>query len=341
MKRLLTVFFLVGIFHSSGLTQSAPLSFIVTPDPATQSYQVELSIKGLVRDTLELKLPSWTPGYYQIMQYANQIDDFHSATSDGQTLLWKKVGSNSWRIASGGSADVTIKYQVKATRSFVASSYVDSLRAFITPGGVFMHVAKMLNHPAQITLNLYKDWNMVATGLKPGEALNSFIAPDFDILYDSPILMGDLEQLPTFDVRGIPHRFIGYALGDFDRQQFINDLKKITEAATDIIDDIPFQEYTFIAIGPGQGGLEHLNSTAFSFSGSGLKTPDGRRRMYSFLAHEYFHHYNVKRIRPIELGPFDYDRENRTNMLWVSEGFTVYYDMMIVRRAGHNRGTTQ
>jgi len=115
---------------------------------------------------------------------------------------------------------------------------------------------------------------------------------------------------------------------------FMNDLKKIVETATTLIGDIPYKHYTFIGIGPGAGGIEHLNSASVSFDGTNQTSRQNRLKTYFFLAHEYFHNYNVKRIRPIELGPFDYDNGNRTKMLWVSEGLSVYYEQMIVKRAG-------
>src|SRR6201999_1604588 len=145
---------------------------------------------------------------------------------------------------------------------------------------------------------------------------------------------GELEVLPSFMVRGVPHYFVSYRPGEFDKVQFMQDLKKIVEQGVAVIGEIPYHHYTFLAIGPGRGGIEHLNSTTIGFSGDGLQTPEGRQQMLTFIAHEYFHHYNVKRIRPIALGPFDYQRENRTDQLWVSEGLTVYYEYMLVRRAG-------
>ena len=114
----------------------------------------------------------------------------------------------------------------------------------------------------------------------------------------------------------------------------MNNLKKVVEAAVAIIGDIPYREYTFIGIGPGRGGIEHLNNTTVSFDGRGLDTDEGLNRTLVFLAHEFFHNYNVKRIRPLELGPFDYDKPNRTNLLWVSEGLSVYYEYLVVKRAG-------
>jgi predicted metalloprotease with PDZ domain len=148
------------------------------------------------------------------------------------------------------------------------------------------------------------------------------------------MLLGNLEKLPSFEVNNKQHHFIGYQIGKFDQQAFMDDLKKIILTATDIFKDIPYNEYTFLAIGPGRGGIEHSNSAAVSFSGNELNTPAGKNRMMTFLTHEYFHHYNIKRIRPLELGPFDYDKENRTNLLWVSEGLSVYYQYVVAKRAG-------
>ncbi|WP_315822435.1 hypothetical protein [Paraflavitalea speifideaquila] len=115
----------------------------------------------------------------------------------------------------------------------------------------------------------------------------------------------------------------------------MNDLQKIITTATNLMGDIPYKHYTFLSISPrGMGGIEQLNSTAISFSGESQKDTASRIRALNFLAHEYFHHYNVKRIRPIELGPFDYDNGSRTNQLWVSEGLSVYYEYLVVKRAG-------
>ena len=207
-------------------------------------------------------------------------------------------------------------------------------RGYILPAGIFFFPTDNIHHPVTVAVKPYKDWRNVATGLDSVAGMPfTFFAGDFDILYDSPILVGNLEELPPFFIKSIPHRFIAYKPGEFDKVQFMKDLKKIVETATNLIGDIPYRHYTFIGIGPGAGGIEHLNSTTVSFN---LKNPNAQSwlRTYFFLAHEYFHHYNVKRIRPIELGPFDYENGSRTKMLWVSEGLSVYYEYLIVKRAG-------
>jgi predicted metalloprotease with PDZ domain len=323
-------FFLFALTASG---QRAPISFHISPERQSQSFHVVMEVRDSKQDTVLLKIPSWTPGYYQLLHFGKNISGVRAHSSNGSPLPVLPDSANRWKVIGSERKSFTVEYHVTATRAFVATPYLDSTRGYISPPGVFMYVNGSIDIPATISIDLPKGWK-AATGLEPGKKSNEFTAPDFDILYDSPILMGPLEELPSFTVQGVPHYFVGYNLGEFDRQEFVNDLKQIVETSVKIIGDIPYRHYTFLAIGPGPGGIEHLNSTTFGFSGSSLNTPAGKRRMYSFLAHEYFHHYNVKRIRPIELGPFDYDRENRTNMLWVSEGITVYYDLLITRRAG-------
>ncbi|GHN01779.1 peptidase M61 [Cytophagales bacterium WSM2-2] len=310
------------------------VSFQVDFDGPNHKFLVSMSIQGIKRDSLLLKMPAWTPGYYQLLHFADNVSGLKITNTQGKEISFIKSGRNGWKFASGKEDQFTISYEVKATRSFVATPYVDVYRAYIEPTGVFMFVNGMMNQPSTVSINLPNEWT-AATGLEPVKnSKNQFSASDFDVLYDSPILCGILEEIPSFEVKGIKHRFTGYKLGDFDKTAFSGDMKKIVEEGAAVIGDIPYMHYTFLAIGPGPGGIEHLNSTTFGFSGNSLKTDEGKKRMYTFLAHEYFHHYNVKRIRPIELGPFDYDKENRTNMLWVSEGITVYYDELIARRAG-------
>lgn len=304
--------------------------------PASQTYHVTFRCTSRLGQPVVLKMPAWTPGYYQLMAYAANVSNVQATDDHDKPLAWHKTGLNTWTIQPATASTLVFSYDVKATRNFVASPYLDRHKAYIVPAGLLMYVEGQLNHPVTVTLHPDPSWpDLVATGLDsiPGSK-HTFISPDFDVLYDSPILMGELEQLPSFTLNGIPHYFVGYNMGTFDRERFMADLKKIVESSVAIIGDIPYQHYTFLAIGPGGGGIEHLNSTAVSFSGNGLSTRAGQLKMYNFLAHEYFHHYNVKRIRPIALGPFDYEHENRTNMLWVSEGLTVYYEYLILRRAG-------
>jgi predicted metalloprotease with PDZ domain len=334
----LIFFVLLSGCTTAVLSQKVPTQLHYTvsvPQPATHTYQVELHCNNYKQDTIRLKMPRWMPGYYQLMDYAKSVENMVAKDGKGNNIPVKQVNDNSWVIAGIKNRSFFINYTIQTKRQFVANSYVDSAHAYIIPANTYLYIEGELNTPVSISLVYNNDWKKIATGLEPVlNKSNEFTAPDFDILYDCPILLGNLEELPSFKVKGIEHRFIGYSMGNFDRGLFMNNLKRTVEAASNIIGDIPYKQYTFIGIGPGRGGIEHLNNTTVSFDGNGLDKPGAMNRIMNFLAHEYFHHYNVKRIRPFELGPFDYDKGNRTNLLWVSEGLSVYYEYLAVKRAG-------
>lgn len=319
----------------TGLAQKFQFT-VSMPQPATHYFHVELQCSEVKGDATEFRMPVWTPGYYQRLDFAKNVEGFTVKNAKGDTIAWEKSGHNGWQVRHGKQAAFTVIYQVKTTRLFVANPYVDEERAFIRPTGVFVYPAGKIDQPATVVVKPSNGWRNVATGLDSVKGKPfTYTAPNFDVLFDSPLLVGNLEELPSFTIKGIPHRFIGYKMGEFDKQAFMDDLRKLVTVGTDIIGDIPYKHYTFMSISPhGMGGIEQLNSTSVSFSGQAMDKPESRRRVLNFLAHEYFHHYNVKRIRPVELGPFDYDNGNHTNLLWVSEGLTVYYEYFLVKRAG-------
>lgn len=329
--------FLVAFFLGCvNLLAQPSQSFVLSmPEPASQLYHVEMLCSGFKEKELILSLPNWTPGYYQMLNYAKFIDNVKVVDEKGNPLPWKKQSSNTWSVSKAKSKLVKVTYTAKATIPFVAQSILDAEHGYIMPAGIFMHVKDYLSSAVTLKINNYPQWSTIATGLVAvlGKK-DTYAAPDFDTFYDSPILLGNLEELPTFYVDNKPHRFIGYKVGTFDKQAFINDLQKIVQAGVDVIGEVPYPHYTFLAIGPVPGGIEHLNSTGFGFSSNDFDKRDRLLRMYTFLSHEYFHHYNAKRIRPIELGPFDYDNGSKTTMLWIAEGFTNYYDELLVKRAG-------
>lgn len=327
----LFLFLLTGVCAQNDAgTIHYKLSF---PEAGKNRVHVFMQLPKSDKDRMVVKLPKWTTGYYQLMNYDKNVTNF-SASVNGKTANWVQKASNAWELISTRNKSVTIEYDVLCNRKFVANSYADSLHAFLLFSSLLLYVDKDLKRPATVGISLPSGWKDIATGLSPTTDKFTYRAVDFDQLYDCPMLLGNLEKLAPFTINGKSHHFIGYQVGSFDQQSFMDDLKKIILTATAIFKDIPYNEYTFLAIGPGRGGIEHSNSAAVSFSGNELNTPAGKNRMMTFLTHEYFHHYNIKRIRPLELGPFDYDKENRTNLLWVSEGLSVYYQYVVAKRAG-------
>jgi len=333
--RFALVLLLLTSIHVSAQQETPIFSYTVSfPETNTKSYHVELNTSGWNQNSIQFKMPRWMPGYYQIMDYGKNVNNILAADTNGKEIPISKIDDSTWEVNGVKNKSFKITYDIKTKLKFVATSYVDENHGYLIGWNSFLYVDGFLNLPVHVKILKDTNWNKIATGLELVDGTtNEFIASDFDILYDSPILTGNLEELQSFKINGVEHHFIGYKMGDFDKKEFINNLKSIVQSAVNIIGDIPYKKYTFIAIGPGNGGIEHLNNTTVSFDGNRLKTKAGMNKMMNFLAHEYFHHYNVKRIRPIEIGPFDYEKGSKTNLLWISEGLSVYYEYVIVKRA--------
>lgn len=315
---------------------AANLAFTVTmPQPANHFFHVTLRSDGLKGELHDFKMPQWSPGYYGIGNYARNVLNFRAEDAAGRALAWEKVSRNTWRVVAPAAAPIVLHYDVFGNTAFPANSYLAEDRVFLSPAGLFVHPAGELDSPLTVNLQAASRWKHISTGLDPVKGRPGiFEAPNFDVLYDCPILIGDHELL-RFEVKGTPHFVaIENVAAEVDRPRMVADLKTMVTAATGLMGDIPYRHYTFLMMGRGAGGIEHSNSSANQFDGNSLGAPAGYLRWLSFICHEYFHSFNVKRIRPLALGPFDYDQENLTRMLWVSEGLSVYYQDLILVRAG-------
>jgi len=309
---------------------------VSVPKPASHTMHVAMRCAGISGEFQDFKMPVWMPGYYRVLDYARNVSNFHAADGNGRELRWERIGKNAWRVVTGGATLVRLDYDVSGTVRFAAQTYIADDRLYLAPPATFLHIAGKLNRPVTVNVEAPATWKTLATGLDrdPSGSTHIFHASDFDVLYDAPILMGN-QEMQHFEVKGVRHDVaIENVPESVDRAQMMRDLQRMVEAATGLMGDVPYSHYTFLMMGQGNGGIEHLNSSSNAFNGNSLTTPEGYRRWLSYIAHEYFHNFNVKRIRPIALGPFDYDRENLTSMLWVSEGLSVYYQDLVCLRAG-------
>jgi len=329
------VFALVLLAVSAALAQGRMAFTVSMPQPANHTFHVTVRSDGLKGELHDFKMPRWSPGYYGIGDYARYVSNFHAADAAGRALAWEKVTRNTWRVVASGALAIVLDYDVYGAIAFAANSYLGEDRAYISPSGMFVNLDGQLQHAATIEIRLPANWKQISTGLEPVKGKpNTFESPDFDTLYDCPILIGNQEYY-SFEVKGIPHYVaVENVAPDVDRKKMVADLKTMVTAATQLMGDVPYKHYTFLMMGRGGGGIEHSNSSSNQFDGTTLSTPAGYLRWLSFICHEYFHNFNVKRIRPLALGPFDYDLENLTNMLWVSEGLSVYYQDLVLVRAG-------
>jgi predicted metalloprotease with PDZ domain len=304
------------------------------PKPWTHLLEVEMSVKWeQMPEKADLKMPVWTPGSYLVREYSRHVQNFSAQDGSGSELPWTKTSKNTWTVESKGSKQIAAKYQVYSNELTVRTNELNDEHAFWNNTATLLFVKGHLSIPATIKVIPYSNWK-VATGLPPvaGQE-NTFRAENFDVLYDAPFEVSDFKEF-KFDVLGKPHRFIISGDGNYDLNKLAADTKKICEASFAIFGEFDFDDYTFIVNLRGGGGLEHLNSTALQINRFGFK-PDTRYKGFlGLIAHEYFHAWNVKRIRPDVLGPFDYENENYTRLLWVAEGGTEYYSNLLLVRAG-------
>ena len=302
--------------------------------PSTHLLEVEMRLKWPEgRKVVELKMPVWTPGSYLIREYARHVQDFKAVNPKGDPLPWQKISKNSWRISGEDQNEFVVTYRVYANELTVRTNELNDSHAFWNNAALLMYPANHLNAPSQVTVRPFEKWK-VATGLPEvaGKA-NTFKAENFDVLYDSPFEVSNFVET-TFSVRGVPHRVVITGEGNYDLKQIAIDAGKIAEEGAKMFGSLPMENYLFIVNLRGGGGLEHSNSTALQFNRFGFKPRSQYTRFLSLVAHEYFHLWNVKRIRPDALGPFDYENENYTKLLWVAEGVTAYYEGLLLERAG-------
>jgi predicted metalloprotease with PDZ domain len=332
------------------------ISFTVAmPRPHTHLLEVDVAIKRTTNGPQEerLVMPVWTPGSYMVREFARHVQDFAATDAAGQALKWEKTNKDTWRIVTNGAREWHARYSVYANELSVRTSELNSSHAFWNNANILMYLEGFLKSPSTVRVLAPDVWK-VATGLPAvlGQK-NTFRAENFDVLYDSPFEVSNFKTL-IFNVKGVAHRIVIDGEGNYDPERMRRDVQKIVETQVELMGgEIPYRDYTFILHlrDDAGGGLEHLNSTALGYPRFGFHVERGDRatsaspnaaaalpREYrgflSLVSHEFFHLWNVKRIRPDALGPFDYTQENYTKNLWVAEGITDYYADLVLRRAG-------
>ena len=318
---------------SSDAAGAVKISYTVKfPEAQAHYADVEMRIQNLAQNTLDIKMPVWTPGSYLIREYSKNVESF-TATSNGNPLPVSKTRKNCWHIGTIGINSIIVKYRVYCFEISVRTSFVDAAHGFLSTAGIFMYPDKMLDHSSTIHIIPYNDWTNVSTSLEKvnGDTFTRY-SPNYDILFDSPIEVGN-QDVFGFDAAGVKYEIAMCGGGNYDKERLKKDFAKIVEQETAIYGENPNKYYVFIIhnFAKGGGGLEHLSSTVLGASRDNYSSEAGYFSFLSLVAHEHFHLWNVKRLRPIALGPFDYENENYTTDLWIAEGFTSYYQNLILR----------
>ncbi len=307
--------------------------------PANHYVEVEIRWENFEQPASGLvyfKMPVWTPGSYLLREYARNVEKFAAWANDSQALEARKQRKNTWEIKLLPHQNwLKVTYRVYSFEVSVRNNFVDEAHALIVGANTFMYIEGFQHQPAQLEVKLPPQWTKIETALSE-VAPHRFYVPDFDTLIDSPLELGNAFGI-DFEVAGIPHRHVLYGLSEkqIDAPKLCQDTMDIVLAAQRFFGENPCERYLFVThfLYENRGGLEHKNCTILQHTRDEFKTEEGYLDYLSLVAHEYFHVWNIKRLRPTPLGPFDYEQENYTTLLWQVEGFTSYYEKLILHKA--------
>ena len=327
---------------------------IVIADVHAHQFRVTLTVDKPAARQL-LTLPVWIPGSYLVREFARHISDMQAHVGSRPIAL-EQLDKASWAAECAGPGKLAVSYLVYAFDTSVRAAFLGAQRGFFNATSLCLRVEGRAHEPQQLTLRgLPRGWQVATTlpAVSSGaQRTGSYEAADYDELVDHPFELGKFWR-GSFSARGVPHEFVVTgALPDFDTAQLLADAQKICEAEIDFWHPRPagarsagtpaFKRYLFLlnAVDEGHGGLEHRSSTALIASRRQLpqrgqaSRSEGYVSLLGLIAHEYFHSWNVKQMRPAEFARLDYSRENYTELLWFFEGFTSYYDDLFLVRAG-------
>lgn len=318
-------------------------------DPAAHLFHVTLTIPR-PQAGQRLSLPAWIPGSYLVREFARHLQKL-TARQDGRAVPLHQLDKATWQVDCMPSSPLVIAYEVYAFDNSVRAAWLDSQRGFFNGTSLCLRVHGQAQEPHELELvapRAYPHWE-AATGLEPlktgKRGFGTYLAEDYDELVDCPVELGAFHAM-EFRAGGVPHRIVvAGAAGSFDSERLLADVQKICESQIRFWHDRkrpPFRHYLFMlnAVDDGYGGLEHRNSTALIASRRDLprlgeaRMSEGYVTLLGLVSHEYFHTWNVKRLRPAEFAHYEYTGENYTQLLWFFEGFTSYYDDLLLRRAG-------
>jgi predicted metalloprotease with PDZ domain len=314
-----------------------PIRYTVSfPAPHTHYLEVEATYPTEGRPSIELMMAVWTPGSYLIREYERHVEGLTAADPARVPLAVEKSRKNRWRVTTNGARTVWVRYRLYAHEMSVRTNWVDDEFAMMNGAATFI---TLLESPSRrvhdVRLVLPRTWANSFSGMAPGLGDNTYVASDYDTLVDSPIVAGS-PSVYEFNVRGKPHYLVNFReRGIWNGTQAAADLATSAETIARFWGDVPFERFFFLnVIGSAANGLEHRNSTLMNIPLDATSSREGYLEWLSLATHEYFHAWNVKRLRPAELGPFDYENEVYTRSLWFVEGVTEYYADLLLARAG-------
>jgi len=342
VKRPLLLALALIAFTPLGFRAAGPITYRFSmPEPQHHWLQVEASFSELGAAPLELRMSRSSPGRYAIHDFAKNVYDVHASGADGRELPINRPDTSGWTVADHGGR-VTVRYKVFGDRIDGTYLAIDATHVHMNMPAAIMWARGLDDRPVTVALQppdpavARRGW-AVATQLHPGSSPLEFTAPNLQYLIDSPLEFGPIVTR-QFSVDRHTFRFAAHHTGTEDElNRLMKDVERVVREEGAVYGEFPEYEpgyYTFLADylpNSDEDGMEHRNSTVMTSSST---IRGDRTRLLDTVAHEFFHCWNVERIRPREIEPFDLDRENMTGQLWLAEGFTQYYGPLVLQRAG-------
>jgi predicted metalloprotease with PDZ domain len=310
---------------------------IAMPDPVSHLYEIAIDVDGVRGATLALQLPVWSPGRYARMDFAKNIQEFKATDASGAPLAWTKSDGSRWIVNTGGARGVRIRYTSFGDALSGTFSVLDTAHANWNGASLYMYVEGHKQDPVTLAITPPAGWHIMNGDTRTADQ-REYRFENYDRLIDTPTEIAPAMMVDSFYVDGKKYRSMVHYNGAAPagvRRRFVGDVEKIVRYENSVFGTPPLAQYTFLFnIGyAGGDGMEHLYSTQIidrrSWADSLAVLPG-----IGTAAHEYFHVWNVKRVRPAALGPFDYTREQFQPSLWVAEGWTQYYGQAALHRAG-------
>lgn len=328
------------------LRSKAMLHYQIEFDDYRQ-HLVHVTLRFLANPNQELWLPTWIPGSYLVREFSKHIESVKASDEAGRILSIKKTEKNRWRLFNTDHELITVEYDVYAYDLSVRGAYVDQTRLYINPACVCLGLQDQEQAPCEVEVFLPDELKhfQIATGLTSKSLVKgrfTLKAENYDQLIDSPFELADQSRF-SFVANGISHEFVISGKHSTDLDRLKADIKKICETEINMFGSAPFKDYTFMTMATGNsyGGLEHCNSTSLITprddlpkAGEAEEPSKDYQRFLGLCSHEYFHSWLVKFIRPENFANYDLHKEDYTSLLWIFEGFTSYYDDLILLRSG-------
>lgn len=324
----------------SGAVSAAETRYQVDlSERAMQQVTIEARFSEVTGDTLDFHLPVWRSGLYLVLDFVGTVSGLEVGDEEGNPLAVEQIAKSSWRVSrpNSGAGEVIVRYRVYADSLTDRTRHVDTEHAFLNPAAVFVYADQLRDQPIEVNIDLPDGWQAASGMDQPDQG--RFVAPHYDRLVDSPIEAGTFDRV-TFEAGGMTVDFLIHGTWDGDEERLVNDMSAIVTATAEVFAEadrgLPTDYYLFM-LHSGQGlggGTEYYNSTVVHTDPRAFWDEERWQGFLGLMAHEFFHTWNVKRFRPAGIDRYDYQNINYTELLWVAEGLTSYYDQLLPVRAG-------